>query len=230
LPNTRHGLSSRFSTGRARARPSTCRHVPSRTAADPATRSPNAPRDVRKVGLVIGTQMRGPSRSSRRDVPCYCGPSCRSTAREPEGAAALGRRPEAPLELTDQVRQFSHALAERGVLGAELATSTARSMSRVCRQRATRQHGEQTRCRWRPVTGCPQTAQRPASGGVRTSPDATLGSGLRGETLTEGHGRWWASAASTRALTHQAGPDAHRPHDRGSLCAAFHGDARGGCG
>jgi hypothetical protein len=99
------------------------------------------------------------------------------------------------------------------------------SWARSSRQYATRHRGEQTRCGRRPVRGCPQTAQRRAAGGLRTSPDATLGSGLCGETLIEGRRRWRASAASTRALTHQAGRDAHRPHDRGSLCAVSHRDA-----
>jgi hypothetical protein len=40
----------------------------------------------------------------------------------------------------------------------------------------------------------------------------------------------WPARRRHGTLTHQAGPDAHRPHDRGSLCAAFRGDARGGCG
>ena len=91
----------------------------------------------------------------------------------------------------------------------------------VSRQRAIRHRGEQTRCDRRPVRGQPQTSHRPASGGVRTSPDAKLGLGLCGETLTEGRGRWRAGVY-TGTLTHQAGPDAHRAHGRGPLGAAFH--------
>ena len=51
------------------------------------------------------------------------------------------------------------------------------SWSRRARQRMMRHRGEQTRCGLRPVRGRPQTAQRPASGGVRTSPGARSGMG-----------------------------------------------------
>jgi hypothetical protein len=60
------------------------------------------------------------------------------------------------------------------------ATVAAVSLARVCRQRATRHRGKQTRCERRPVGGRPQTAHRPGSNGVRTPPDATSGMGPGG--------------------------------------------------
>jgi hypothetical protein len=79
-------------------------------------------------------------------------------------------------------RSSSATRWRRAALSAWSRVSTAAvSAARVCRQRAMRQRGEQTRCGRRPVRGWPQTAHRPAAGGVRTSGGGMSGMGPGGD-------------------------------------------------
>jgi hypothetical protein len=62
------------------------------------------------------------------------------------------------------------------------------------------------------------------------TPWASPCAGERHQGAGTGRGGWAdGRGVYTGTLTHEVGPDAH-PHDRGSVCAAFHGNARGGCG
>ena len=80
---------------------------------------------------------------------------------------------------------------------------------------------EQTRRRW-PVKGRPQTAHRPGLWRRTYVSRRVIGSGSmwrdrhRGTRALAGQ-----RGVDTGTLTHQAGPDAHRAHGRGPLCAAL---------
>jgi hypothetical protein len=88
------------------------------------------------------------------------------------GARATLRTEPASASATDPLLPDSVGGGKRGVT--IRASVAAVSRARVCRQRAMRHCGEQTRCGRRPVRGRPQGSHRPALSGVRTSAAARL--------------------------------------------------------
>jgi hypothetical protein len=114
------------------------------------------------------------------------------------GRSGLRLRPEAALELPHEAFELGHALAEGGVLGVQLGEGSGRLLVAPSPPADNASPGESRRAAACGRQGRPQTAQRPASGGVRTSPGARSGMGPYATPTQGQHGGWRASAGGAR--------------------------------